>query len=268
MSSSKTSAEIAKEAAERAKAEQQANSQRKKVIIGVAVGVGVSVVAAVALGGWWYKKRRDDRDEGTWDDQDVVARAYELPFADVPEMQEGALSSTPLMSKVSAVEPYTPLGSPGLQVTPIPPVYFDREILHVLDSQSQSGSGSDSQYLTSASSSKSRAATAESLARYRKALEARSQTSSVAGPSSSAYTSPTNHPSSPHSLRMDTMSPQFVPTALDPDVQPDIIIQHRDGGAGVVQELPPPYVDRTQLKPSSPLATSPLATSPHEFNSP
>ena len=31
---------------------------------------------------------------------------------------------------------------------------------------------------------------------------------------------------------------------LDPDTQPDIIIQHRDGGAGVVHELPPPYADR------------------------
>ena len=28
-------------------------------------------------------------------------------------------------------------------------------------------------------------------------------------------------------------------------IQPDIIIQHRDAGTGIVQELPPPYADRT-----------------------
>ncbi|KIM87767.1 hypothetical protein PILCRDRAFT_814482 [Piloderma croceum F 1598] len=34
---------------------------------------------------------------------------------------------------------------------------------------------------------------------------------------------------------------------IDPDVEPDIIIQHRDGG--VVQELPPPYLDRYRDRP-------------------
>ncbi|KAJ3480185.1 hypothetical protein NLI96_g8531 [Meripilus lineatus] len=39
-------------------------------------------------------------------------------------------------------------------------------------------------------------------------------------------------------------------STFDPDVQPDIIIQHRDGGSGIVQELPPPYVDRNRPSPA------------------
>lgn len=35
--------------------------------------------------------------------------------------------------------------------------------------------------------------------------------------------------------------------SIDPDAQPDIIIQHRDGG--IVQELPPPYLDRSRGRP-------------------
>jgi hypothetical protein len=35
---------------------------------------------------------------------------------------------------------------------------------------------------------------------------------------------------------------------IDVDVEPDIIIQHRDGG--VVQELPPPYLDRSRDRPA------------------
>lgn len=36
---------------------------------------------------------------------------------------------------------------------------------------------------------------------------------------------------------------------LDPDTEPDIIIQHRDGG--VAQDLPPPYLDQSQTSPPS-----------------
>ena len=38
--------------------------------------------------------------------------------------------------------------------------------------------------------------------------------------------------------------------SIDPDAEPDIIIQHRDGG--VVQELPPPYLDRSRGRPPPP----------------
>jgi hypothetical protein len=34
---------------------------------------------------------------------------------------------------------------------------------------------------------------------------------------------------------------------IDPDAEPDIIIQHRDGG--IVQELPPPYLDHRDRRP-------------------
>lgn len=259
VSSSKTSAEIAQEAADRAEAQKEEKARRQHLIIGLCVGIGAAAVLALGLAFWWWRRRGYNINRGTWDNQDVVARAYEAPYADnTIEMQEPG-SARPLMSesKVSGVSTYTPFGTPDIEVTPIPPVYFEHEIRQAqARATSGSGSGSTSD-MTSPTSSKFAPA---SSARQRKALEARSQTSaSPSSPSVSAHTSP----SSPGSLRVSTAQPPFVNAGLDPDVQPDIIIQHRDGGArGVVHELPPPYVDRTLLKPTSPILTSPSLSSP------
>ena len=88
-------------------------------------------------------------------------------------------------------------------------------------------------------------------ARERKLLEARTQDGALAGSSRVPIASGSGaHPSS-HSVPT-----ALVDTSLNPDIQPDIIIQHRDGGAGIVHELPPPYADRTLLAPTSPTSPS------------
>lgn len=86
--------------------------------------------------------------------------------------------------------------------------------------------------------------------RYAKLVEAHS--SSRAG--SSRRDTPAQPPPSSAADRMSSGSyPVENQGRMDPDVEPDIIIQHRDGG--VVQELPPPYLDRYRDRP--PLAPPP-----------
>jgi len=83
--------------------------------------------------------------------------------------------------------------------------------------------------------------------RYAKLVEAHS--SSRAG--SSRRDTPAQPPSSITDRDHIPMSSGSYPVdnhgRIDPDVEPDIIIQHRDGG--VVQELPPPYLDRYRDRP-------------------
>jgi len=95
--------------------------------------------------------------------------------------------------------------------------------------------------------------------RYAKLVEAHS--SSRAG--SSRRDTPAQPPSSVADRDHIPMSSGSYPVdnqgRIDPDVEPDIIIQHRDGG--VVQELPPPYLDRYRDRPPLPPDNSDVAES-------
>ncbi|KAJ3480187.1 hypothetical protein NLI96_g8529 [Meripilus lineatus] len=62
--------------------------------------------------------------------------------------------------------------------------------------------------------------------------------------------SPTTSPASPSTSGNGLPQTSISTSTFDPDIQPDIIIQHRDGGSGIVQELPPPYVDRNRPSPA------------------
>jgi len=114
-------------------------------------------------------------------------------------------------------------------------------------SQNYDGSRpTSSSYTTSAPSSSSVSASADRrLAKLAEAHRSsrddniRRAAASLA-PSSSSSLSQVPTPSQPYS----TNSGQ--PT-IDPDTEPDIIIQHRDGG--IVQELPPPYMARYRDRP-------------------
>ena len=148
--------------------------------------------------------------------------------------------------------PTTKASTPLLEVTPIPPVYFDRE----LEEAGRGSGASDPSGAASSSdmSGKSPAsASSDPTARYRKALEAssRGHLLSTTSSSSSPTASSLGLPPSPRRGGSNLNAQPLVSAPLDVDIQPDIIIQHRDGG--IVQELPPPYADRSGQRAPSPI---------------
>ncbi|KAI0804494.1 hypothetical protein BC629DRAFT_1180670 [Irpex lacteus] len=141
--------------------------------------------------------------------------------------------------------PYNPLQTslPDMDVTPLPAVYFDREV-----EKAQSNST-----LVSGTASAPQTPSAPLTPRERKLLQARGQHPPTV-PSRVPYTASRSATSLPFATSAGQIDNNY-----NPDVQPDIIIQHRDGGAGIVQELPPPYADRSALGSAS--LSSPSASS-------
>ncbi|GJE93630.1 hypothetical protein PsYK624_097900 [Phanerochaete sordida] len=243
VSSSKTTAEIQQESQAAVQAASDAAHQHTiHLILGLVLGLGIPAILGLALLLYFrYRPRKTANDQrGIWDDQDAQPRPWHAS-GEQTEMREvdaaSQYASTPRTGK-SGYAPDSPSATPFMQVTPIPPVYFDREL-----EATASGSGSRS---SQGQSTPAMSVTESGRARkHREALQDRPQSagSSSRGP----------QPASPRPIRMGTLPPPLLGAALDPEDQPDIIIQHRDGGSGVVQELPPPYVDRS-APPQAPAA--------------
>ncbi|KAI0340989.1 hypothetical protein BDW22DRAFT_373449 [Trametopsis cervina] len=240
VSSSKTSAEIAQEAADAAKAKAQAD-QHRRIVIGVCVAVAIVAVIALSFGLWWYMKRKSDRENGIWDQSELTPRAWHPPEDTYPYMQEGGYTSgqPSLGAKITGATSYHAVGE---STASVPPVYFDHNSQQWYMS-SQAGTASSSVPPPSPSPDIPMSARER---KEREALQARRQ----------AAEGPARRPSAFSIADIG----QSSSTPLDPDVQPDIIVQHRDGGAGIVHELPPPYADRTLLQPSSPTTSSSSAS--------
>ncbi len=270
VSSSKTSAQIKQEAADRAHAEaEQEHRKRVKLVVGLVVGLGVPILVGLAAIAWLYSRRKSHIERGLWDNQDVTPRAWHPPDAegDAVGMREvdaaGSAAVTPGLKTPGSAN-YSPSNTPLMEVTPIPPIYFDREIdqAHHVRGESNTTSSDASPSSTKPSPT---SLTESSPARRRKMAEAQGHLYTSSGSSSAQGSVPSliGAPRPMNSRRMNTLPPPLLGTALDPDVQPDIIIQHRDGGvnAGVVHELPPPYADRTAASSSPP-------SNSHETSSP
>lgn len=251
VSSSKTSAEIAKEAQDRQNAANEAESQRHlRLILGIVFGLGVPLVIGLAVLFYLYQRRRRlGPDNGIWDVTDHNAMPRPWFPNNATEMREvdaaSQVVSTPGSKHSGYATPGSPSSMPFMQVTPIPPIYFDHEIAQssVAGSPpttatasayaSPSGSGSTSAY-SQGRPPRTPPASAQVLdARLRKAREARQGRPQASSQGSLHQAGPSG-----------AVPPHLVAAALDPETQPDIIIQHRDGG--VVQELPPPYMDRAR----------------------
>ncbi|THG95943.1 hypothetical protein EW026_g5799 [Hermanssonia centrifuga] len=134
VSSSKTSAQIKQEAADRAHAEaEQEHRKRVKLVVGLVVGLGVPILVGLAAIAWLYSRRKSHIERGLWDNQDVTPRAWHPPDAegDAVGMREvdaaGSAAVTPGLKTPGSAN-YSPSNTPLMEVTPIPPIYFDREI--------------------------------------------------------------------------------------------------------------------------------------------
>ncbi len=188
----------------------------------------------LSAGLWWFFRRRSQQ-RGTWDTDRTHAPDPWPPSQPVidPDMHEDAYKPRPLLASSFSSQPvYSPLQTslPDMDITPIPAVYFTREI-----EQAQTAPA------TTISEPASPAPSAPLTARERKILEARGQRL-PAGPASNTAPSSSSLPST-----------SLVDVTHTPDTPHEIFFQHRDGGdASIVHELPPPYADRTAPRPSSP----------------
>lgn len=212
-----------------------------------------------------------DRDRGIWDGQDINPRAFDPPTIltaedQVEEMREvGCLESNSLSD--SKLSPYgssnthssLPLLHSRSHSTSEPP-------LTPTTVSAEAGSTSlTSRPSYTSSAGQSAARNAEQRKAHEARLESQRRKPSYQG-SNPSLRSQRNYPGLPPGA-LPPLTPgssgvaqHAISSTLDPDVQPDIIIQHRDGGSGVVQELPPPYVDRSRLTSSQ--TTSQESTRP------
>jgi hypothetical protein len=243
-STSKTTAQIAQEAQDRKIASEQEKSGHKDLVIGISVAAGVIGVIALSVGLWWFMRRRAQQGRGIWDNNhDYLPRAWHLPRNTDSDTQQGHITAHPsLTSKLSGKTAYSHLEDS----------YTDAslETVHIYRVPSQTQVWSSISVL--GSNSQPPTPPAQMTARERKMLEATTRLPPAVGASSSSHSA---------------QSP-FVDESLNPDVQPDIIIQHRDGGAGIVHELPPPYASRTVLTPISSTSTYSPSQNSHSPNLP
>lgn len=244
VSSSQTQAQIASEAAARAHAAALAAKHRRtRIIAGVVIGVVLSVLIGSAA--WWCWRRKKAMASGIWDGQDTTARAWDghdttprTRDVEIPSMGEFvATRNASRHVKLASTDSVTASGRlPLLSATP------DIE-------QPQSGSSARAAVdSTPSTASPDYSPQSMPLRQNRKAdIPHRSSDSS-----NTPQLPPLHFPqlavpalgvASPHpGVDRSHSSLNLGLSLMDPDVQPDIIIQHRDGG--VVHELPPPYLDR------------------------
>ncbi|KAI0084380.1 hypothetical protein BDY19DRAFT_535709 [Irpex rosettiformis] len=249
ISTSQTTAQIEQQAQARAASAREQHDHHRHVAIGVGVGVGVGIPLLLIIGGLLFLRRRARRGMGMWDSKDYTPRAWhqnDNDDATNSEMRENG-QIAPVTSQPSSTRKlpvYTPTQTP----LPSPPFSPDAGATPPNSSPVTAGRSSTTLGLAATSSSSSPpppqtpppqtpppATNRERPGKNRPGSALRTATST----------------STFHTLTPSQSQAAFggsTPQLLDPDVLPDIIIQHRDGGprgGGVVHELPPPYVDRS-----------------------
>lgn len=242
-----TSAEIAQEAAAAQAAAAAESRRRTRLIIGLVVGLGLPITLGAALSVWLYR-RKPVADKGKWDFTDAEPRPYtDTSSSEGVREVPHSTASSPKTSPKSATFATAGINSPPLDYYAAPAVPFDRQI----EAQRQ-GDTSPTAAGTAGVTSPTFTRNSSILDVYRKAREAAlERQSSTQGPAvSRSLTTRTTAssrglPSTPRPMRSNShlVGQTFGAPSLDPDAQPDIIIQHKDGG--VVQELPPPYAYRS-----------------------
>ncbi|KAL4248206.1 hypothetical protein ABKN59_007149 [Abortiporus biennis] len=279
VSSSKTTQEIQQEAKDRdAAARAAARHHRTTVILGAVLGTILPLIA-IALGVFFFLRRRKllrDINRGVWDGQDTVPRAYSPTAGSDGEVLSSPQTQGPVRNDYMREVGVTSITSRGATSLDSKSGYHTQDsssfspLLHsTTQSPTDSLTGDSSNHpsiqgtYAGSTTTSPNSPSSRSVPWSRKRLEAHSElipspanfsishTSSfnslraLSGPSGTS-SGPTSPPRSLTQLPAGALPP-LTPgsSTLDPDVQPDIIIQHRDGGSrGVVQELPPPYADR------------------------
>ncbi|KAK7679058.1 hypothetical protein QCA50_018002 [Cerrena zonata] len=254
VANSKTTAEVQKQEADAAQQlADEKRHHRTTTILGAILGTLIPLLVIASAVFWWWRRRKlqNDHSRGIWDGQDTVVRAWDAPApspgSGQTEMREATsppFSSSPSSKSLTSYPGTMPSGGhtvPLLQQSSSgrsPSDYW---------AGTSSTSPSSADYSNANASSLGPPPTADLTPAQRKAFEARGERFAALNPQGSSAS--LRHLASSSSQLPPGASPAVPPGmnmgSLDPDVQPDIIIQHRDGGSGVVQELPPPYIDRS-----------------------
>ncbi|KZT05298.1 uncharacterized protein LAESUDRAFT_750736 [Laetiporus sulphureus 93-53] len=213
VSTSQTQAEIAAEAAARERAAEKRH--REDVVIGVVIGIGSTLILVLA-GAWLHRRRQQAMARRVWDGPEMRATAW-VPDSDMdpPSVRSHV--------KNYSTDTVTTAATNGLLLSRAPP-YEEQQAENRVLEQSQT---TPALVLP----------TSPHSWRNRKQQETSSSISDTFG----APQLPNlafSHLSMPM-LRSPRGQTYPLLEMSHSDVQPDVIIQHRDGG--VVHELPPPY---------------------------
>ncbi|KAJ8075956.1 hypothetical protein PM082_021588 [Marasmius tenuissimus] len=236
--------------AEEARAAEAAKDRRKRTAIIAGTVVAVVVVLFAALAMWyflWYRPRRRQPKE-----VDLGADTTPKPFMEAQPGQVLSINSF-LTDQPS---PGSPKGSPGVYRAgsmAAHSAYTDTDTPYDPYSQTHTEGTTYSQRPSSGSSrqeSTRRPGFTNFPTRRSKAQEAgmSGETSEWEGGGESSNRSPVNrNPSLQHGEPSVTRTTSVGTTNAG---EPELIIQHRDGGPGRVRELPPPYADRSSREVS------------------
>ena len=197
--------------------------------LGLGLGIGIPALLALAAGLYFCLRRKNLLDQGTWDSQPwQPPHAHDPTDFNVREVDAaGGATSQPGFKHSGYGTPGSPSSTPFMQVEPIPSGYYSDLGQPAVPPMSAVGSSSSSRITGTQDYDPSFAA------HYQKTQEAL-QDHRQPSPSMT-------------SLPVSALSPSFGGS----DVHSGVIIQHQDGGVGIVQELPPPYVDRSLRQDST-----------------
>jgi len=230
VSVSGNSTQMAQEAAQEAAAAAAATSKRNHIIIGVVVGVFALVFLLVAS--LWFMARKRRRDGRIPVGQDTRPRMFEveesIPVSSFPFIQPDSRHSshkTLMTGSPRAAHPSDPQEASSSNSTSAGGI----SPAHSQDPTNTSPYYTSQFPMNAAAASPDRSSPRRKNKAYMRAARSVGEALSPASPASGVRSQPPN-------------SPGHEP--LDTEIEPDIIIQHRDGG--VVQELPPPYADRSR----------------------
>lgn len=214
-------------------------------IVAIVLGIFIPLLLIAAGLAFWWRRRRiiaRDHDRGVWDGQDVTARVWELPpgggemvqvSGGSPEVHHSLLDH----KRSGSGDPETPAIALRNLTQSTYAEYSPEYESAVSPGQTTTTSQTGSQSATTTTSP----SYSNLTPRQRKALEAQGITPS----SSSTHLPPGALPPAAPGQRSPPARVLDPSDALDHATGPDIIIQHRDAGQGpVVQELPPPYMNR------------------------
>ncbi|OBZ72846.1 hypothetical protein A0H81_07009 [Grifola frondosa] len=257
-----------------------AKNHTTAIALGIVFGLVVSLILA-AVGGWWWWRRKRRLAQGIMDGQDAKARPFSngeeqrpslnLDMGEVEKMVQvdsvrmRSTSWSMDRARVTASPTSMDMASTALPSAPEPVLTAIHIRTANLDGRLPMSATPD----LCAPNSTSPAATRSPSVRYRKAIEAHAEAQAArTRRMQSAHASPSARviPSRPARRSQSTsdavrQSPSYhVPSrqtrtplrssllALEPEVEADIIIQHQDGG--IVEELPPPYLDQYRPGPA------------------
>jgi hypothetical protein len=245
-----------------AKAKSEAKkSKRRTIIIAVCATIGSLIVISAALFALFLRRKK--RIRGIQDGQDTLARVFKEDTIDAPESFTQPSPSKQQMAQMTISPDASPSTTASGSILPPPGIAVSNsqdssspQYAQTIPSDSTSqerGSPTAGSANTSNPNTPNTPLSPHSFDNNGRHVKTRTRSTRSTDDRRAGSSHPSSsNPSVPLPGRPFTAGSQ----PLDPDTEPDIIIQHRDGGT--IQELPPPYLDhRDRDQPPLPLAPVP-----------